>query len=109
MALKGAGKQAISKAMREMANFRHGNLSGRWCDKLPETGQLPEAHRDMLNEDIENEGSQYVIFSYNTPIAWKTNGWWYIPDIKYSTTTTNHQGVVLVEAGHPGFYAEVKW
>ena len=46
----------------------------------------------------------YVIYSYNTPIAyrrvadWNRDGTanyeWIVPDVRYSVTTTKHQGKV---------------
>jgi hypothetical protein len=34
------------------------------------------------------------VYSYGTPIAWHTNTGWFIPDLKYSVTTSKHQGYV---------------
>lgn len=37
----------------------------------------------------------YVIYSYETPIAWRTqDGAWHVPDTRYSVTTSKHQGKV---------------
>ena len=36
----------------------------------------------------------YVVWSYRTPIAWYTNGKWVKPNVRYSTTTSKHQGKV---------------
>lgn len=35
----------------------------------------------------------YVVWSYDTPIAWVTDGKWVKPALKYSPTTSRHQGV----------------
>ena len=40
-------------------------------------------------------GIDYVIYSYDTPIAYRTNdGKWAIPDAKYSVTTSKHQSTI---------------
>lgn len=36
--------------------------------------------------------ADYVVWSYSTPIAWRTNGVWVTPAVKYSPTTSQHQG-----------------
>lgn len=33
----------------------------------------------------------YVVWSYGTPIAYRQDGEWIIPEVKYSLTTTRHQ------------------
>lgn len=42
---------------------------------------------------------EYVIYSYATPIAWKMDDKWFIPDVKYSVTTTRHQNKIRVVIG----------
>jgi hypothetical protein len=40
------------------------------------------------------ENASYVIFSYDTPIAWRdVEGRWFIPSVTYSRTTSKHQGM----------------
>jgi hypothetical protein len=56
-------------------------------------GELPAYWRNRFPE----RGVAYTIMSYSTPIAWLDhNGEWTVPDVKYSPTTTQHQGVVAV-------------
>jgi hypothetical protein len=57
-------------------------------------GQLPQSHRATLDTDrIDNGGTIYVVYSYSTPIAWYTHAWgWRIPEVRYSVTTSRHQG-----------------
>lgn len=68
-------------------------------------GQLPYSYkRDYIINDPD-----YVIWSYETPIAWHATrhldrdidhyrpaDYWVIPDVYYSTTTTRHQNIVRV-------------
>jgi hypothetical protein len=53
------------------------------------TGQLPAEYVPSARQ------ADYVVYSYQTPIAWHTPyaGWLY-PAERYSVTTTKHQGRV---------------
>lgn len=57
-------------------------------------GQLPAEHRERLYADRDdNGGSLYVVYSYATPIAWYSTAWgWRVPPVRYSVTTSKHQG-----------------
>lgn len=53
-------------------------------------------------EICSNHVIDYVVYSYNTPIAWHTiqaygmeYDAWIMPTAKYSATTTNHQNVLI--------------
>lgn len=60
-------------------------------------GRLPmEWHDKAASPTID-----YTIYSYATPIAWRDNGEWIIPDVKYSVTTSRHQSQVRVAAANP--------
>lgn len=66
-------------------------------------GRLPEPHRSEFYKNLPymarpgslNRHILYIVWSYETPIAWftKADGW-VIPDAKYSVTTSKHQNVV---------------
>ncbi len=126
MALRGAGKRAISHALSGrysgaacLLEFTHGNLSGK---RVPKNtghygGRLPHEWQNKLNADNE-KNALYIVCSYGTPIAWRKvvddreipeHDKWTIPDVKYSATTTNDQNVVRVEIENPGFYRDAKW
>lgn len=69
------------------------NLTGRpvAISHRPDRGDLPEPYRAEFRDSI----IEYVILSYNTPIAWRrADGTWRIPLVTYSLTTTGHQGRV---------------
>lgn len=72
----------------------YGALRGQWTAGFVTYGQLPEAHRLRLSADrADNGGPVYVVYSYSTPIAWYTTAWgWRVPDVRYSVTTSKHQG-----------------
>lgn len=40
------------------------------------------------------DGPMYVVYSYRTPIAWRTDERIVIPRVQYSGTTTRHQNLV---------------
>lgn len=58
-------------------------------------GQLPQMHAEVLLADAASGRVDFIVYSYQTPIAWhsKDTGW-EVPDHRYSVTTTRHQNVV---------------
>lgn len=59
------------------------------------SGRLPEPWREKFFQAKHSVpwSDFYVVYSYGTPIAWWTKaGGWTVPDVKYSRTTTKHQG-----------------
>jgi len=69
-------------------NERHGAMN---------LGRLP---RDL---DATARDADYVVYSYATPIAWRTQGQWHTPDVKYSVTTSRHQSKIFTAIeGLPG-------
>ena len=74
---------------------RTGNLRGmEWwgLGQATEAGDLPEPY---LAQFVATE-VDYIIYSYRTPIAWFVNdtGEWFVPNVNYSLTTTQHQSAV---------------
>lgn len=57
-------------------------------------GRLPSDFWDEFNICSQAEDF-YVVRSYNTPIAWLSQGTWHIPPLKYSVTTSKHMGYVM--------------
>jgi hypothetical protein len=53
-------------------------------------GRLPQEFRDQLELDRPD----FIVYSYSTPIAWHSNSGWFMPNCKYSTTTSKHQNYV---------------
>lgn len=61
-------------------------------------GYLPASYQGSL------DASDYVVWSYGTPIAWHrpahprvkwTRGFWTVPAVHYSPTTSAHQSKIL--------------
>ena|SRR5256885_8821203 len=53
-------------------------------------GRLPAENADSLRHPT----TDYVVYSYATPIAWHNMVGWHMPDVKYSLTTTMHQHTI---------------
>jgi hypothetical protein len=50
-------------------------------------GYLPREYWGEVDE------ADYVVMSYATPIAWRNGNVWRRPDLRYSVTTSRHQGL----------------
>lgn len=81
---------ALARELSDRSEWHMGEMHGtrdvqwRW-------GRLPIEYRDSVKT------ADYVVYSFSTPIAWHTpDGEWHVPDVKYSQTTTKHQGKISV-------------
>ena len=55
------------------------------------TGRLPRE----LSPNLRNLETDFTVYSYNTPIAWRTtSGHWEVPNVSYSRTTHRHQSAI---------------
>lgn len=98
MALRGDTPDKIATYMQSRADFRHGNVSAKHhnSDNPPNYGYLHATDKVLLRDAFDGSDI-YVVYSYNTPIAWisdKSDGW-VVPTASYSVTTTNHQSTIL--------------
>lgn len=60
------------------------------------TGRLSQAESEIYHADIDS--LDYVVMSYNTPIAWHSAVGWHKVGQKFSPTTSKHQGnLYLIE------------
>jgi hypothetical protein len=69
----------------------HGNLRARrgFCG-LGAYVPFDDVEVDELHR------AQYVVYSYDTPIAWRTNrGAWVLNQTRYGATTSKHQGKIF--------------
>lgn len=69
----------------------HGSLSGGYMNAG--IGRLPENRHTSFYRAIDADDF-YAVYSYGTPIAWYSHGTWVVPTVKYSATTSRHQGIV---------------
>lgn len=86
----------VPRYIAERKDFQtYGALRGgtywRGAGWLPTNHQLPPEWRDRFMADTRNV-HVYVVWSYETPIAWYTEAGWVVPPVKYSVTTSKHQG-----------------
>lgn len=80
--------QKAHQPISKLEEFTAASMSGWQCSKAPTLGHLPEAFRTL----IDAQSVDYVVFSYSTPIAWHTPDGWVVPPVRYSVTTSRHQG-----------------
>ncbi len=60
-----------------------------------DTGRLPKSFAFQYDMDRKNDRIVYTVLSYGTPIAWVLNdGTEVKPAVKYSVTTSKHQGKI---------------
>lgn len=80
----------LAERLKASTNWRMGTLRG-------ESGRGPRTHGELPEEfHASVRYADYVVYSYDTPIAWRSGGKWVQPYIKYSPTTTRHQGRIEV-------------
>jgi hypothetical protein len=85
------GKTTLRKLQQAVDNrtpFRAGNISGRW---EIDAGSVPVGRLPAEYHPVHPSGPLFVIYSYQTPVAWYRDGEWTVPDVKYSASTSNHQ------------------
>jgi hypothetical protein len=88
-------RNGAEAAIRERVPFTAGNLHAERPTELGYVGKLPDEWKHLLRVDDAAVGVDYVVYSYLTPIAWVTkDGDVRIPDVKYSVSTSRHQGIV---------------
>ena len=74
-------------------------------------GSLPAEEAEKLTALLRQERVEYVIYSYDTPIAYHVRDktladgtvpfHWVMPDVRYSVTTSHHQSVVRTAIDNP--------
>lgn len=86
---RNAGWWVVRDAIKNGQEFSNSNRSWRGTQgnaPMWQTGQLPSEY------ELSAHAADYVVWSYNTPIAWRVDGEWITPDCRYSVTTSYHQG-----------------
>ena len=75
-----------------------GTLRGRTMGAgfpIPNDNWLSGETRGAFFQDWNAGRITYIVWSYNTPIAWRTiESKWVMPDVTYTRTTSKHQGKV---------------
>lgn len=96
-------KLRIHDSFNEYADVLSGNpepftttTGNLWGTKgLDGVGRLPR----NLADAIIAMNPEYTVYSYATPIAWRLDGIWFMPDVKYSPSTTRHQNKISTAIG----------
>lgn len=76
-------------AMRAGEDFTtYGNLHGS-AGPATSIGWLPEVFWESARH------ASYVVYSYQTPIAWRLENGWFAPEVRYTVTTSKAQGRIF--------------
>ena len=97
MAFSQKNRIKVGKAIHDRKPFKHASMSGEWIsDGFSTWGRLPYTDPDTKAEmeTLLKDRDLYVVFSYDTPIAYAWDKEIHVPDNKYSVTTTHHQAIV---------------
>lgn len=94
LASKHGPKMKLTRqAIRDLKPFNtSGALSAR--TSVNDFGILPAQYVRPLRDSIRDHNLDYVVYSWETPIAWHDDYGWHNPPVKYSATTSAHQSVV---------------
>ena len=77
----------------ERREFTASALRGYHTNYTPQAGRLNAEEYAKLIDASANGKFVYVVYSYGTPIAWRTNEAWYVVEQKFSVTTSKHQNL----------------
>lgn len=100
----GKGRVALTEALRNRQDFQTGGaLRGAnrpLPHSIPPLGELDEDNRRAFVQDATDCGIVYIVWSYETPIAWAYpyDGGINVHHVsqKFSNTTTRHQHIAQV-------------
>jgi len=101
--------QAVRLNVFKRRSFTHASVRGQeYADgAYVDAGKLAFDDLDQFKED--QPFVSYVVFSYQTPIAWyRDDRGWHFVEQKFSQTTTRHQNLVRQAAAFADRYAHSK-
>ena len=85
--------QDLDVRLKALTDWRMGKLRGEQSKGPRTVGQLPEQYRYGEHGVFQ---ATYIVYSYDTPIAWVVDGEWVQPDVEYSQTTSKQQASISV-------------
>lgn len=91
-----ANRHKIIKAIRSNEEFSIATMRGKAGYGVG-GGTMPrrEVYYEAVDAAKALGKAVYTVLSYATPIGWHVEGeGWTIPDVKYSVTTSAHQGIM---------------
>lgn len=83
----------LAARLKTLKEWRMGHMRAEFNKGVATVGLLPVKYQNGSKSVF---ASEYIVYSYATPIAWVVNGEWVQPEVKYSATTTKHQGRIAV-------------
>lgn len=104
MGLQRRTKDIIDTAVENLTDFTRGNVKGEHVQKghsQSSWDRLPSFWVNVLNSDIADK-DVYVLFSYQTPMAWFNGDSWVFPPESYTQSTTGHQHAFRVAIARTG-------
>lgn len=87
----------IAQALAEREPFKGNSMWAQYVDprRSLTVGELPSEDRRWLEADAqradETKEPLYVVWSYQTPIAWAYGDTVRVPEVRYSRTTSTQQ------------------
>ena len=84
----------IPDAVANFKTFKANSVRGEFREYGASVGSLPYEYTKALGQAFADHNEVYVVYSYQTPIAWHAGGVWTVPEVKYSVTTTKQQTLV---------------
>ena len=95
MAILTANRRKIENAIADGTTFIVASMSGTTTDGRGERqGRMDDNAWHLFDGDVRTGRVAYVVRSYNTVIGWRLlDGTGVVPNVKYSATTSNHQGI----------------
>jgi hypothetical protein len=103
-------QRKIPSLIAARQDFQGSNMNGvHYPDGCPRIDMGWGVDSDASESDVRvPEGSRYVIWSYQTPIAWiDPDGFAVIPARTYSRTTNRHQSIVHSALRHDADAQEI--
>lgn len=86
--------KGMVQAVAAKEDFKHTTCKGAWVDTMPTSEYpLPLGDAALLKAWLDDYGSVYVVWSYDTVIAYAIPGHARVPDKKYSPTTSRQQNI----------------
>jgi hypothetical protein len=90
-------RERLIDCLRHAMPFYMASTTGGPVDSSmnPSTGQMPTVEAFNFQHHVEFGCCDYVVWSYQTPIAYRcTVAGWIVPNVRYSRTTTQHQSII---------------
>lgn len=94
MAIGMSNRVKIADNINNRARFAIASMSGKWVSDADHVtwGELPAETKTEMIELLKTR-NLYLVYSYETPIAYAWGDDVIVPDTHYSKTTSDHQKI----------------